>query len=323
MKTLLLTDLHFNIKPRGLLEAQKTCIINIIENEKPDEVIIMGDLMMHRKPSPSVLLALKCVVDYIHGKRIRLTIIRGNHDSETMEDDGVTSLSLFDYCADVITHTWYDYKTKRAFIPHYEDEGKIKEDLGGVPPGYTIFGHFGYSGCLNSVGDADFNILHSNFSHCTYLGHIHTFYQKGLVTILGTPYSTNFGECEKENFYGILYGDGSIEFKPVKHGPRHIILDHSQVENSLEYLNDPNWFTMLRIFIDSKSSSIPYDSLDVDFLDIKWKTYFDEEDFSSYKPKRDLFSINEMIVEDYIESAKTTLDREDIMEGYSLLKHED
>jgi len=323
MKTLLLTDLHFNTKPLGILKAQTRCVLSIIIEEEPEEVIILGDLMMHRKPTPTVLLALKEVVDFLYEKRIPLIILRGNHDSETKADDGVTALSLFSYHAKVVTQTWFDYKTKRAFIPHYENEETIKRHLESITPGYTVFGHFGYSGCLNSVGDADFHIMLGNFTTCTYLGHIHKYSQKDNVTILGTPYTTNFGECGKENLYGLLYSDGSVEFKPVKSGPRHLVVDHSQIADKLEYINDPNWFTLLRILIDSDASPIPYDELEVGFLDIKWKPSFDEDHLSSYQPKRDLFSINEMIVEDYIDAAQTNLKREDIMEGYSLLKHED
>ena len=322
MKTLLLTDLHFADKPRGLLDAQRECIINIIKDEYPDEVIIMGDLMMHRKPSPRVLLSLKYVVDCLKSKGIKLTILRGNHDSDTKADDGITSLSLFDYHATVVTKTWFDHKTKRAFIPHYENEEYIKECLGSVPKGYTVFGHFGYAGCLNSVGDADFGINSSLFRNTTYLGHIHRFIQKENITVLGTPYTTNFGETENESFYAILQ-DGCVEFKQPKTGPRHLLMGYDEVEENLKFINDPKWFTLLRVMIDAESQALAYDKLDVGFLDIKWKPYFEDDEVSDYMPKRDLFTINEMIIEDYVDSSKTLIDKDDLMGGYSLIKNED
>ena len=65
-KTLVIGDLHFDNKPFGLLEAQTQCIKDIIDsNEDVNDVIFLGDLMMHRKPYPRVLLALKEVIDYI------------------------------------------------------------------------------------------------------------------------------------------------------------------------------------------------------------------------------------------------------------------
>ena len=322
MRTLLLTDLHFIDKPRGLLEAQTEAILKIIEAEYPHDIIIMGDLMMHRKPVPKVLLALKRIVDYAEERGIYLTIIRGNHDSDTKADDGITALSLFDYHADVIVDYELDFRTKRAYIPHYENENYIKECLESVPTEYTVFGHFGYAGCLNSVGDADFGISRNLFRNTTYLGHIHGFNQRGKITILGTPYTTNFGEAKKENFYAILQ-DGCVEFKSPTSGPRHLVVDHKDLDNNLDYINDPTWFTLLRVMIDSDCDSVNYDNLDVGFLDIKWKPSFEGDEESSYVPQRDLFTINEVIIEDYVDSSKTSINKDDLMEGYSLIKNED
>jgi len=329
MRTLLITDLHFTEKPIGLMDAQKKCVKRIFDEETPEEVIIMGDLMMHRKPSPSVLLALSEVLQHF-AETAKVYILRGNHDSETKADDGVTALTLFSPYAKVITQTWFDHKTKRVFIPHYEDEDTIKEALATAPKGYTVFGHFGYAGCLNSAGDADFHISLSNFRNDCFLGHIHkcrqeTVRSKGLqhtVTILGTPYTTNFGETKKLNYYAILE-DGKAEYKVLQHGPRHIMVDRGMLDPLIEELNDPDYFTMLRVLLDSSETEPPYDLLDVAYVDIKYKPVFDEDNLSNYQPSRDLFSLNDVIIEDYVSSAETTLEKEQIMEGYMLLKNED
>ena len=147
MKTLVIGDLHFDNKPYGLLEAQRDCIKRIIQGEEVDHIIFLGDLMMHRKPYPRVLLALKDVIDFA-ATRAEVTIIRGNHDSENKSDDGVTALSLLEKSAfpsdkinrvRVITQTLYDHLNTHAYIPHYEDESKIQEALKHVPKGFTEF----------------------------------------------------------------------------------------------------------------------------------------------------------------------------------------
>ena len=61
-------------------------------------------------------------------------------------------------------------------------------------------------------------------------------------------------------------------------------------------INDPNYFTFLRVVRDSDHSPIPYDKIKVAHLDIKYSPVFNEEEVSSYKPDRDLFSINEVII---------------------------
>jgi len=322
MRTLLITDLHFADKPAGHLEAQKNSLLTLLGEEEYTDVIMMGDLMMHRKPTPSVMLALKALVDFCKANDKPLTIIRGNHDSETKADDGVTALSMFDYHACIVTQTWFDHKTKRAFIPHYENEERIKEDLARVPKGYRVFGHFGYSGALNSAGDADFSLKLSDFNNTTMLGHVHRYTKKDRVTILGTPWTTNFGECQYDHYYAILTKTRTT-LKKLEHGPRHLIYKASELVNNLDYINDSRWFTMLRVLVDADHHPIPYDKLQVAALDVKYLPVFNEDMISSYEPERDLFSINEVIIEDYVEAANSTIPKDILMQGYRLLKDED
>lgn len=342
MRTLLITDLHLNARVPGLLDAQCESILKIFNSEKPDEVIIMGDVFMYRKPSPSELLSFKKILDNIKlsTDATCVYVLRGNHDSETKADDGVTSLSLFEDLTNdvkIINHTWVDKIRRRVFIPHYENEETIISALEMVPKEFTVFGHFGYDGCLNSAGDADFGIPLSNFTSTTFLGHIHGFRegQGGLpdahtrVVCLGTPYTTNFGECFKDSFYAVLsdnvvgHEPPKIEFKKVNHGPRHLVYPVSKIEDNLETINDPNYFTFLRVMVGADHAPIPYEKLDVAYIDVKYAPIFNEEEVSSYNPDRDLFSINEMIISDYVESANSTLSTDRLMEGYRLLKNED
>jgi len=325
MRTLVITDLHYSDKPKGLLASQKVAVYNIVRTEMPDEVIIMGDLMMHRKPPPSVLLALKETIDMItENFGCRTIILRGNHDSETKADDGVTSLSLFENPPNVfvITQTTVDHEKQRVFIPHYEDETKIKEALDEIPDGYSVFGHFGYRGALNSAGDSDFSLKLSDFRNPTLLGHVHRYVKKKKVTILGTPYTTNFGEAFKDSYYGILE-DGKLDIKKPACGPRHLIFAAKDLPDNLEIINDPNWFTMLRVLVGSDHHPIPYDQLEAAVIDVKYNPIFNEEDVSSYEPERDLFTINEIIIEDYVDNANSTISKEILMEGYRALKDED
>ena len=346
MRTLLITDLHLNSRVRGLLDAQCKCILNIFQEEKPQEVIIMGDVFMYRKPSPSELLAFKKILDRMVTAEV--VVLRGNHDSETKADDGTTALSLYKKLGVVIiTQTQTDHQRKRVYIPHYENEKTIISDLEMVPEDYTVFGHFGYAGSLNSAGDADFSIQLSNFNNPTFLGHVHSFCERqgGLrkphprVVCLGTPYTTNYGECFKDNFYAILDDGGPrtskntgwfdhkgntfiTEFKQAKSGPRHLVYQAQEVENNLNTINDPKYFTFLRVMVGADHYPIPYDKLKVAHVDVKYSPVFNEEEISTYTPERDLFSINDMIISDYVEEANSIIPIETLMEGYRLLQDE-
>jgi predicted phosphodiesterase len=324
VKTLVIGDLHFDNKPHGLLQAQVNCIKRIIHNEEVDDIIFLGDLMMHRKPYPSVLLALKEVIDFA-SRYSTVTIIRGNHDSENKSDDGVTALSLFESDkVNVVTQTWYDHKTKRAFIPHYEDEEKIKENLSQVPRGYTVFGHFGYCGSLNSAGDADFSLALNDFSNTTILGHIHRHSRGELVTLLGTPYSTNYAEYQKENYYATIEDK---EFKTVliEHGPRHLVVDYDLVEENLDWINDSKYFTLLRINISTVNENQDnitdlLDKLNVGYVEIKYAPLSDEKyDTKEIQTINPVTEINDSLIEDYINASNTTISKEELLNGLTLI----
>ena len=68
---------------------------------------------------------------------------------------------------------------------------------------------------------------------------------------------------------------------------------------------------------------IPYNDLEVGYIDVKYSPVFDEETVSTYSPERDLFSINEVIIKDYVDSANSVIPTDSLMEGYRLLKDED
>tara|TARA_R110000796_G_scaffold237373_4_gene357377 strand:+ start:54 stop:1055 length:1002 start_codon:yes stop_codon:yes gene_type:complete len=332
VKTLILGDIHVSNKDASLRTAQEKCIRKIYDKEQPDEVIQLGDFLDFRKPSPEALLTAKSMIDHWEEKS-RVVILRGNHCASTKADDGVTALSVFDSKSTgvkIVTHTWYDHHTKRAFIPHYENEEHIKKDLAEAPKGYTVFGHFGYFGCLNSVGDHDFDININSFRNNTILGHIHrqnkrTFTVDGKeqqILILGTPYTTNFGEAGKDNYYAILEA-GEISLHKIDHGPRHLVINNEDVKDSLEFINNPKHHTMLRIILKAGEPQVDLDEIKAASTNFKYAPAFDEEALSDYQPHRDLFRLNDAVIEDYIESANASIGKDKLMEGYNLLKHED
>ena len=321
MRTLVLGDLHLEDKVKGHLNAQLGCLDTLIYEAKPDEIILLGDVFMHRSPSPKVLAYLK---SYLRSWKQTSTIhiLRGNHDSANKSDDNLTVLEVY---RDPGVHIWHKAgkHNDKYFIPHYENEETIRRLLSECPENFKVFGHFGYRGCLNSAGDADSTLRLSAFQRKTYLGHIHNFKQDGLVTILGTPYSTNFGEAGTKGYYLIL--DGSKEeFTEIDYGPRHVVASLEYVKENRDYLSDGNWFTLLRInLLPGESASDIPDDLSVAHLDIKVVPSFDEDSsFSAYKPRRDLFTINDQIIEDYVDTClpDVQLSKEALMGGYSLLK---
>ena len=326
VKTLIIGDLHFDNKHIGLLDAQKKAVMQICkDNGDCSKVIFLGDLMMHRNPRPSVLLALKEVMDEV-SKTKNIYILRGNHDSVSKADDGVTALSLLENDKiHVVTQTWIDHKNKWVFIPHYEDEQKIKDFLAAAPKDYTVFGHFGYYGVLNSAGDADFSLSLSDFRNPTILGHIHKEGRNGSVSVLGTPYTTNFGEAGKDCYYGVLDENG-LDKIPTKGGPRHLVVDYDNVEDNLDWINDDgnSYFTLLRINIstineDQDRIADLCDKLKVGSIEVKYKPLLDEKEEFETDGRVFTTALNDELIDFYINSSKTKINKEDLLSGLKLI----
>lgn len=328
-RTLVVGDLHFNHTPNGLLAAQTKTTLKILQ-EGLDKgcvnVIFLGDLMMHRRPMPSVMLALKEVVDFCATYFAQTYILRGNHDSENRNDDGVTALSLLDWSdrVKVITQYYEPKDVPFTFIPHYEDEEVIKSCLANASPANLVFGHFGFHGCLNSTGDADFGLPIGAFKNRTVLGHIHKHGGEGNVSVLGTPYSTNFGEAGKDCWFAVIEEDLSIEFFPIDFGVRHLVVDYSKISDNLDWINDPQYFTLLRIKVHSvydadEGMAELVEMLNVAGVEVKYVPFTDERDEFTPEGGSVSLEVTDDLIQSYINNTPTKINKEMLLEGLTLI----
>ena len=321
--TLVIGDLHLENRIPGLLEAQCKCVRRLVRENKCHHIVFLGDIFNNRRPKPTVILKAQELLEFF-GDHISYTIsvLRGNHDSENKNDDGITALSVCsEELVDIITQTtsWEDGRT---FIPHYEDENKIREDLKNVKEGSTVFGHFGYFGSLNSAGDNDFSLVLSDFKCRTYLGHIHTYKREGNVTLVGTPYTTSFTEAGKDSYVILTGDDGEGDVRVlVDHGPRHLIIEIDDILGNLEFINDPKYFTLLRVVIPTAQDERTdigsiIDKVNVGYLEVKYKpVIYDIHQLSDLDPDNPIIEVTDTLVEEYINHSETLLAKEDLMTG--------
>ena len=329
MNTLVIGDLHLDNKVPGLLENQVQTVKRIIkENKDVMRIVFLGDVFMMRRPKPSVLLAFKEILRFIDNLDAfvppDVVVLRGNHDSENKNDDGITGLSLFDYpWLKIVTQTWA--QDGMCYIPHYEDEDAIRKALAWCEEDFTCFGHFGYFGGLNSAGDNDFSLVPNDFKCDTYLGHIHHFKQDGKVTVVGTPYTTNFTEAGKDNVVALLGDHGDKEFYHVNYGPRHLVFKAEDLGDSIDFINDPKYFTMLRIIISTQgvereSLTSMIEQLDVGYLEVKFSPVIrDIHELSDYDPDEPVYALNDDIIEEYVNHSETKLGKDTLLEGLRLI----
>ena len=340
MKCLIIGDTHFDSPYNGYLESQTVSCLKLIKEHNPKYVIFLGDIFHHRKPHPEVVVAVHKLFQTIslHPGLTRIYVLRGNHDSANKSDDGLTALETLNYPGSrvrLIQQTLLDEEENFLFIPHYENEDTIQESLSYAPNEETIvFGHFGFVGCLNGAGFHDSSLETKVFKNRTILGHIHRYIKEGNVTVLGTPWTTNFGECDYDHFVGVIEKEkgkwGDLETKKVTFGPRHYAAPLESLESMKEEIKDPDYFTILRVivdrFSDESTSNLRFDILKkylVAYVDLKFQPVYDtmlNSRLSNYDPNVPISDIDNDVIEKYIEEQASTIPKEALQEGLDLIK---
>ena len=331
---LIIGDLHLRDDVPGYLESQCKFIEDTIKqaaiHDTHDqlEVMLLGDVFDKRNPSVKVMLALKNLLDKITSWGYAVYIIEGNHDAVSKADDGVTALSLFDGMGVNVFnyfHNGEDMQGTKAIIPHYENEETIKKHLASIKyKRTTVFGHFGYHGSLNSAGDNDFRIPLECFNNLTFLGHIHHYSATDKVVVVGTPYTTSFQEAGKPNYVVYYKHNGrkaSWEAVTAVGGPRHHVC---KIEDLHELNLEKENFNLVRVMMNPLKELNDLDIISqiktnyplINWVDLRFNTITDNKvEQSYYRPDRQLFNINEAIIEDYIDSSATALDKKDLLAG--------
>ena len=92
MRTLVIGDTHFHNTNRELRLCQIQCIRDLLQGVACDNVVFLGDVFDKRSPSPECILDVR---NLFQGVKKNVFILRGNHDSASKADDGVTILSYW------------------------------------------------------------------------------------------------------------------------------------------------------------------------------------------------------------------------------------
>ena len=339
-KCLVIGDTHYDTKCEGYLENQVESTIRIVEGEKPTHVVFLGDIFHHRKPTPEVIVAVHKMfqkLSLIPSLKL-MYVLRGNHDSQNRNDDGLTALETLCYPGSkvrLVQQTIVDTDLNFLLIPHYEDDEKIKEHLSrGVDEHTVAFGHFSY--CPEHLGirgfDSDLKL--KDFQCRTILGHIHKYVEDEHVTILGTPWSTNYGEADNEHFVGVMeensHGWGPLNKFKVTCGPRFYEAPYDALDAMKDEISDQNYFTLLRVTLDKFSDDPPsllradiLNKFKVAHVDLRFQPVYDDtlnDRLSGYDPNVPLTVIDADIIKKYIAEQSSTIPHELLENGLDLIK---
>ena len=317
MKTLIIGDTHFHDTNKELRQTQLEAARILYEHadiQGCDRVVFLGDVFDKRKPSPACILDVK---EFFDSVEIPTVIIRGNHDSATKSDDGITVLTLLHRDGMVEVFNRWAHRGSHLYLSHFEDEQQIKDVLSAAWPDDTVvFGHFGFDGALNNAGDADCALQPSDFRHKTILGHIHQHMEVGNITVLGTPWDTCYHDAGQK-YYGVLEG-ANLKLREFNLGPNYLTLTPATLDQIPTVYECAGRYVCVRLVL-RKDDISTYSTATLREMypwvknwDIKYAMNYDEEQLSTYQGGA-LFTINEQIIEDYLDEAKTTWTKEQLL----------
>jgi len=348
MKTVVIGDCHFyNAYPSfDYLEKQFDTIKEILKRETPHRVIFLGDIFHFRKPDPETIVRVSDFlkdISYGYPGLSEINLIRGNHDTAAKSDTNpLTILDIFDLFHKVRVYSGSMYheedsigKLRYHFISHYDDENIICQNLNDITPHkdtkHFVFGHFGFKGCINPNGDEDSPLTLDVFKHTTFLGHIHKPQDEGNVHVVGTPYSTSFSEADNKHRYAVIDEEtGEYYFKDITWGIRYLQFDLGSLEANKEFIVDTAYTTVLRVYIshllDQNSVDLRRKIMDeykVAYVDIKFLPMMEDGESSSYRPRSMVFEINDELINNYLNEAKTEIPKDLLLQGLKTLRDHD
>ncbi len=342
-KCLVIGDTHFDTRCEGYLESQLKATVDIVSKHKPKYVVFLGDIYHHRKPTPEVIVGVHRLfkkLAIIPGVT-KIFVLRGNHDSQNRSDDGLTALETLEYPGskvEVVKHTRLDVGLNMLFIPHYESEEVIKEHLLSAHDSNTVaFGHFSYSPKCFGLHGFESTLEQNDFKCRTILGHIHKYLIDGKVTVLGTPWSTNYGECDYDHYVGVMErtakGWGVMKTVEVALGPRYYEAPYEALDAMGDDISKGDHFLMLRVLMDKFSEAPPNilreelsSRYKVGNVELKFKPIYNSDmnnRLSNYDPDTPLTVIDGDIIKRYIEEQASTIPTDRLEEGLNLIKEHD
>ncbi len=331
-RILFLTDLHLRSDYiPGYLKEQVKTLKKLVNTKPPDALVIGGDIFHKRNPEGEELLAFDAFLSACKCKNI--FILRGNHDSIRKDGSSDTTLSLFKGRATVIkdTSTVSICNTSFDFVPHYEDPSKIVE---GVKKAKNhLVGHFGFQDCIsngNFVYESDVKAKHFPKKKLSFLGHIHKPKVYGNIHVLGTPYSTSFGEANAQKWVTemlIRDQEVSINRKPINFGIRHLQCGIDELPSLYKKLGNDSFFTLLRVKLDRLDEYVErqiHDKLvkdyDVDYLEFSFEDILPKFT-SDYVPDRKILSLDDEVISDYINSKTSVFSKDELLKALNDIKN--
>lgn len=219
-KSIVIGDIHINDKYNYKMFFEELNIFLEDEGLEYENVIFLGDFINDiTKVKVTELYLIKEIVNTFLEKNKNIYILVGNHDILDVKKLNIFELIL-DYNPKVKILDKIEVINDCLFLP-YSNQEEIKEvlynfDLGKVN---FIFSHNDFNDLYYTVSkDLDINIssVLKNYNHIKFIsGHIHNWFIKNNIFVVGCSFNTNFSDRNLFNI--ILYIDENYEIEVIKY----------------------------------------------------------------------------------------------------------
>lgn len=267
MRLIHLSDLHLGkrVNEYSMLEDQAyilKSIINIIDNEKPDGVIIAGDIYDKSIPSAEAVQLFDDFLFQLAKRKLKVFVISGNHDSperiafgsRVMDASGIYMSPV--YNGDIVPISLMDeYGTVNIYMLPFVKPAHVRRFCDGEITTYTdaiqyaiskmdinteerniLITHQFVTGASRSESE-EFSVGGSdNVDACVFegfdyvaLGHIHSPQNCGseLIRYCGTPLKYSFSEANDKKSVTVveLLEKGNVSFRTIDLIPKHDLVE--------------------------------------------------------------------------------------------------
>jgi hypothetical protein len=156
----------------------------------------------------------------------------------------------------------------------------------------------------------------------TFLGHIHKPQIKNNIYILGTQYSTSYGEANARKYlHELIFRDGAVEVirKPIEYGIKHIVCSPATLEDMVNQHKFKNFYILLRVKLDHLDSTLeskiedhilkqhPVNHLEFAFEDVLPK--FE----SAYTPSGVVSQLDDTLISKYLDDKNSVFSKKELL----------
>lgn len=229
MKDLIVGDLHG--RKNNIDKIEQTLKETRALAAECDRTIFLGDIFDEKGYLRTEVVNL--YLRYLSDWPGLVVILVGNHDYSNSIECKIHALEVFKHIKNVkvIDNLMYDIKAQSVYLPYRHDNTDIIRFLKDIPikDELVVYGHVGIDGCQYSSGSFEKSSLkkdHFKEFKRVFLGHIHKPQDFNQITVVGTPFTKDYGEARESKHVAIYNSETNETTYVPLNVPKHLIFQY-------------------------------------------------------------------------------------------------